>query len=519
MATREKFLLPVEIMVPKNATGSVALTARATWLVCSDEHCIPQEAELVLALPVGADRPSRWAGPIRQTLADLPVKVDTDWRFSATRAAGGVELAVLPPAGVSLTTLQFYPFEPGKVHNAGKQGFDGARLAIPAALQPVGAFNRVSGVLTGGPQPFEIEVPVVGGAAGLTVPSLALALLFAFAGGLILNLMPCVLPVLSIKVLGFASGGDARNMRAHGALYAFGVLSSFWLLAGLLILLKSLGHEVGWGFQLQSPAFVAFLAGLFLLLALNLSGLFEFGQLLPAGLAAARAGNPHTDSFLTGVLAVAIASPCTAPFMGAALGYALGEDASGAFAVFTALGAGMAAPYVALTLQPGWLKWVPKPGAWMVRFKQALALPLYATAVWLGWVMFMQLSPPAKAQTADIWVPYSEAKLAALTAAGRPIFVDFTAAWCITCQVNKQLVLEQPEIERAFRARGVVLLRADWTRRDAEITRALAALGRNGVPVYVLYEPGRDATLLPELLTPGAILAALDRLPKKEPAS
>jgi thiol:disulfide interchange protein DsbD len=426
-----------------------------------------------------------------------------------------VELEVTPPPGVALQKLQYFPFDEGRIHNAGPQSFDGTRLSIPVALQPAGPFNRVKGVLVGSPQAIEIDLPVTGRVAGgggaSEVPGLALALLFAFAGGLILNLMPCVLPVLSIKVLGFAGqgAGDPRAMRSHGLLYGLGVLASFWLLAGLLLALKTLGHEIGWGFQLQSPAFVAFLAALFLVLALNLSGLFEFGSVLPSGLATFRAGHARLDAFLTGVLAVAVASPCTAPFMGAALGYALGEDAFGALAVFTALGAGMALPYVALAFKPGWLRWLPRPGAWMGRFKQLLALPLYATVAWLAWVLVLQVAPPSEARAAGPWEPYSEARLAALTAGDKPVFVDFTAAWCVTCQVNKQLVLGRPEVEGLFRERGVTLLRADWTRRDAEITRALAALGRNGVPVYVLYLPGGEAKLLPELLTRDAIVAAL----------
>ena len=516
-------LLPVDITVPATAAGTVTLAARAIWLVCNPERCVPEEAVLSLALPVGGGPPSPWSAAIARTRAALPVKADAAWKFSAQRGTNGVLLDVMPPAGIALRTLQFFPYEEGKIHNAGAQTLNGSRLEIPAALQPVGAFNRVAGVLVGGPQTVEIDVPVVGGATGTAVSGVALAILFAFVGGLILNLMPCVLPVLSIKVLGFAAQGagqrDARAMRTHGALYALGVVMSFWLLAAMLIALKSLGHEIGWGFQLQAPAFVAFLALLFLVLALNLSGAFEFGNFLPGSFAAARARHGHLDGLLTGVLAVAIASPCTAPFMGAALGYALAEDAASAFAVFTALGAGMAVPYVALAWRPGWLKWVPKPGAWMVRFKQLLAVPLYATVVWLAWVFVMQVVPETKAKIADSWEPYTESRLAALSAQGKPVFVDFTAAWCVTCQVNKQLVLGRPETERAFRERGVALLRADWTRRDAEITRALAALGRNGVPVYVLYQPGREAILLPGLLTHGAIRAALDRLSPKEPAS
>lgn len=512
----DEVLLLSDIAVPAGASGSASIAARATWLVCNEEHCIPEEAELSLVLKVGAASPSAWAPAIARTRAALPVKADSAWRFAAKRAENGVELEVTPPSGIALRTLQFFPFEQGKVHNAGIQSFTGSRLEIPGALQRVGAFNRVAGVLVGGPQVIEIDVPVIDGMTPADAPGLVLAILFAFAGGLILNLMPCVLPVLSIKVLGLAGQGDARAARTHGALYALGVLASFWLLAALLVALKALGHEIGWGFQLQSPVFVAFLAALFLALALNLSGVFEFGFLFPGGFSSGRKKNSHSEAFLTGVLAVAVASPCTAPFMGAALGYALGEDAATALAIFTALGAGMAAPYVALAWQPRWLRWVPKPGAWMVRFKQVLAMPLYATVVWLAWVFSVQvfsgLEKPEKQ-----WQAYSDARLAELASQGKPVFVDFTAAWCVTCQVNKQLVLGQADVEGAFRERGVVLLRADWTRLDAGITRALAALGRNGVPVYVLYSPGQEAKLLPELLTRGAIFAALENLPRKEP--
>ncbi|HET9735354.1 MAG TPA: thioredoxin family protein, partial [Burkholderiales bacterium] len=349
--------------------------------------------------------------------------------------------------------------------------------------------------------------------AATTSLSLIAALALAFAGGLILNLMPCVLPVLSIKVLGFAQGRSAQAMRMHGLLYGAGVLASFLALAGLLIALKAAGSAVGWGFQLQSPVFVGLLALLFLALALNLSGAFEFRSLVPAGLANATAAHPHADAFLTGVLAVVVASPCTVPFMGAALGYALTESALVALAVFAALGLGMAVPYVLLAFEPRWLRRLPKPGPWMVSLKRWLALPLYATVGWLAWVLSIQVglagAPPEK----DLWQPYSEARVAELVAQGKPVFVDFTAAWCVTCQVNKQLVLSRPETERAFTERRVVLLRADWTRQDPEITRALAALGRNGVPVYVLYRPGREPRLLPEILTREAVQAALADLP------
>ena len=409
--------------------------------------------------------------------------------------------------------LEFFPYEEGKVHHAGAQRLsrEGGllRLAIPVSQQPVGEFTRVAGILSSpGQPPVEIDVAVAPGAPAPSIGLLA-ALAFAFAGGLILNLMPCVLPVLSIKVLGFAGTTHPAAMRTHGLLYGAGVVVSFLALAGLLIALQAGGKAIGWGFQLQSPVFVAALALLFLALALNLSGAFEFRSLLPAGLANAAASNPHADAFLTGVLAVLVASPCTAPFMGAALGYALTESAAVSLSVFAALGVGMAVPYVLLAFRPQWLKHLPKPGPWMQRLKRWLAVPLYATVVWLAWVFSIQVGLAGTQAGTDAWAPYSEARLAELVAQGKPVFVDFTAAWCVTCQVNKQLVLSRPETERAFARKGVVLLRADWTRQDPEITRALAALGRNGVPVYALYRQGREPKLLPEILTPEALRNAL----------
>ena len=563
----------------------VTLAAKASWLVCSREHCIPEDGEVSLTLPVepGPVENAQWAKPIAVARAALPAPPAglAGWTLTARGEPGGVTLTLVPPADAALRELVFFPFEQGKVEPAAPQPFARAddttyRLRLAAAMQPVGEFARLAGVLVSpdgfgratGARAVTIDVPIAGTvtpaaaappagaqAAGL---GLVLALVFAFAGGLVLNLMPCVLPVLSIKVLGFAGkNDDARTRRRYGLVYAGGVLVSFWLLAAALLALRALGSELGWGFQLQSPVAVAALALFFFALALNLSGVFEIGLLLPDRLAASRARRPALDWFGAGVLAVIVASPCTAPLMGAALGYAVGESGWRAFAVFTALGLGMALPYVLLAWFPAWLKRVPKPGPWMVRLKQALAFPLYGTVVWLAWVLGQQagldavawlaaalvvlaaslwlagfprarvaalaaalfaiaIAVPAARSGAPVaardpgWQPFSAERVAALAAAGKPVFVDFTAAWCVTCQVNKRLVLGRDDVLAAFRARKVELVRADWTRHDDEITRALAALGRSGVPVYVLYRPGRAPVLLPEVLTRERVLAALD---------
>jgi thiol:disulfide interchange protein DsbD len=402
--------------------------------------------------------------------------------------------------------------------------------------------------------------------------ALAAALLGALLGGLILNLMPCVFPVLAIKVVGFAQHADdadgGRLRRLGGIAYATGVVASFLALGAALLALRAAGGQLGWGFQLQSPALVAALAALFTLLGLNLAGVFEFGRVpLPGGLAGARLRHPAADAFLSGVLAVAVASPCTAPFMGASLGLAIGLPAPQALAVFAAIGLGMALPYLAASWLPATARLLPRPGAWMGTFRRSMAFPMFGTVAWLVWVLGQQsgidgagsllallvagaavvwaltlhgrarraiatvsiaaaaglawaigpnivrLAPSdAQAAASGRWQPWSEERVRGLVADGRPVFVDFTAAWCVTCQVNKQATLSDAGVLAALDGKRVALLRADWTRRDPAITAALRALGRSGVPVYVLHAPGRAPVVLTELLGRDEVKAAVAAL-------
>jgi len=395
------------------------------------------------------------------------------------------------------------------------------------------------------------------------------ALAFAFIGGILLNLMPCVFPVLGIKVMGFVqhAHGEARAMRMQGVVYAAGVLVSFLVLAGVMLALRAGGMQLGWGFQLQSPAFVTLLAALFFVLALNLSGVFEWGAFAQSLTANVTARSRYADAFLSGVLATVVATPCTAPFMGAAVGFTLSQDAMVALAVLMTVGLGMALPVAALSFFPAALRRLPRPGAWMETFKQVLAFPLYATVAWLAWVLGAQASndavfallaglvlvamaawfygrwahagsrwqpvlaillagvgiavawpsaaPASAAEHGEIgWQAWSPEKVAELTSQGTPVFVDFTAAWCVTCQVNKRVALNSSDVRQAFADRGIVALRADWTRQDPRITRTLADLGRNAVPVYALYVPGQAAPhLLPEVLTPSIVMAEVSQLP------
>ena len=393
------------------------------------------------------------------------------------------------------------------------------------------------------------------------------ALLGAVLGGLILNLMPCVFPVLSIKVLGFARhAGDRRAHRISGFAYTAGVLLSFTALGALMLVLRSAGEGLGWGFQLQDPAVVAAMAVLFTLIGLNLWGLFEITRMLPSGLAGLQLKHPGADAFLTGVLAVAVAAPCTAPFMGASLGLALSLPAAEALAIFAAIGLGLALPYLAASLVPAVARALPRPGAWMDVFRKFLAFPMFATVAWLVWVLGQQsgidgagallallvalsavvwaltlagrsravvgslsvallailawglgpyLTRPIDAAAPSAvsgWQAWEPGRVDQIVATGRPVLVDFTAAWCVTCQYNKQTTLSNRDVLADLAAKNVALLRADWTRRDPAITAALRQLGRNGVPVYVVYQGGKAPVLLSEILSVPEIRSVLARL-------
>ncbi|VXB94921.1 protein-disulfide reductase DsbD [Massilia sp. 9I] len=585
-------LLPVRLAVPADYRGGpVPVKLRADFLIC-EEVCIPEFAELDTVLdaaPVATE-----ATLFERALAAAPLTLPG---VKATARFDGHALLIEAsglPAAYQNQPLQLFP-ENGAVldHPAPlAQEWQGGRLLLRAPLSAQRSDSPASmdAVITAGHKTPGIRVSfaVVGPwpKPGAAMPASAapapasapppaadrpwlVVLALAFLGGAILNLMPCVFPVLSLKVLGFAQhGGERRRIVAGGFAYTAGVIASFLLLAALLLGLRASGEQLGWGFQLQSPVFVAALAILFTLIGFNLAGLFEFRHLLPSRILSARARNPVADDFLTGVLAVAVASPCTAPFMGAALGAALAQPAPQALSVFAALGAGMAAPYLAASLFPGLASVLPRPGPWMVRFKVFMAFPMFATVVWLLWVLGLQagvdaiaavlglivaasfgvwvLGIPARGHAgrwigigatmlalagaaAWAWPAFKDAQAGTPAAAassewlawspeavrearrqGRPVFVDFTAAWCVTCQYNKRTTLADPAVMADFRARKVVLLRADWTRRDETITQALKELGRSGVPVYALYRIGAaQPTLLSELLSVDEVRQAL----------
>ncbi len=380
--------------------------------------------------------------------------------------------------------------------------------------------------------------------------------------------MPCVFPVLFLKGLALvqSSSEERSRLRSHGLVYTLGILVSFWVIVAALLIVRAEGSQIGWGFQLQSPTFIALLAAGLFFFALSLAGQFELGLSLTSvgGDLAQKQG--YTGSFFTGVLATIVATPCTAPLMGAAIGFALAQTAVVTFAVFTALALGLAAPYLALSFNPAWTRLLPRPGAWMETLKQLTAVPLFATVIWLAWVYGRLYSSPTQSgqgvdhaalllctflllaiagwalgkwpakwsstiaatllaviglaiplyqpkDTTLVWQPYTQQTLDAARAAGHPVFIDFTAAWCLSCQVNERVVLKSAEVQHQFSSHHVTLLRADWTQYDPEITKQLASINRSGVPTYVLYPASVTAAadVLPELLTKPIVLDAMKK--------
>ena len=588
--------LLVRITPPRDLkTGErVNLTAHVSWLEC-EELCLPGETTVSAVVLTGRNvenDPAR-AQFFSEARARLPLD-SADWKFAAGAGSGFVRLAATPPAWLKepVAEAQFFSEMPGQFSN-GRSPWgrgDGAYVIdLPLSDESTAKTRRLTGVLVsksgwrgpGSERAIRVDVEIAGNTSSLPAPAagasgtgLLGAIGLAFIGGLLLNLMPCVLPVLSIKVLSLVGQADAparARMKNAGA-YSLGVLVAFWALAGLLIALRAGGEQLGWGFQLQSPPVIAGLASLFFLIALNLFGVFEVGMSLTR--LGGKSGEGAGASFSSGLLATIVATPCTAPFMGSALGFALTQPAPAALAIFTSLGAGMAAPFVALAASPRLLRYLPRPGAWMETMKQALGFLLAATVVWLAWVLGQQTGsdgiamllaalvvqavgawvlgkwavitrsaavrtaaaivaailiiggaaaavklagaggPPAKAVATEKWEPYSEARVNELRAAGRPVFVDFGAAWCLTCQVNERVALSAAAVLAKFEEKNVATLKADWTSRDPAITAALTKLGRSGVPTYVVYSKDASAPprLLPEVLTPTLVIDALDKL-------
>ena len=559
--------------------GSVVLHAKVDWLVCR-EVCIPGKAELDQDVNVVSGAPVvNLISPSDQELWNrlanaLPKALPSPDTAVFQPTPSGFRLAVT--TGQRETQAAFFPEDADVLDNPAPQTVTPTATGLVLELKKDANLTtnpaQLKGVLElAGGRNYEI-VATPGTVIAPPAPpafsfgTLASTVFFAFLGGLLLNLMPCVFPVLFLKGLALVQSGaeERQELRAHGMVYAAGILVSFWALVGALLGLRAAGATLGWGFQFQSPVFLALMAALLFFLGLSLAGQFEIGLTLTSAGGSLAAKQGYAGSFFTGVLAVIVATPCTAPFMGAAIGYALAL--------------GLAAPYVALTLQPAWTRVLPKPGVWMDILKQAVSIPIFGTVIWLTWVVaeayganlllallsiFLLLAiagwflgrwpaqrwatlvaalllltalvacittprelaeAPANllarpsseipAARSAAWQLWSADAVQHALAAGQPVFVDFTASWCLTCQVNERVALSQPEVMKAFGERNVALFKADWTREDPAITQALTALGRSGVPVYAFYSPGENnPRLLPQVLTPGIVLDAINKLP------
>jgi thiol:disulfide interchange protein DsbD len=590
--------LPVPIEVPASARPgtNLPLTVRAVFLVCSAEMCVPDQMTLRLDLPV-RDGAAPLAGAAGRRIQSVVETAPRPAGITAHATLNGQTLTLGatggPLAGLTPKQASFFPYEGSVIDHAaaqfGQRGPAGLTLELAAGadLKTTGLSGPVSGVLSTDVGDWEITAtpgPALPGAAGAgaleptpdafgkaAAPAATgwLAVLqaagFALLGGLILNLMPCVFPILAMKAASLTRSAHApAEARRDGIAFTLGVLVSFVGLAAVLLVLRAGGQAVGWGFQLQSPAVVAGLALLMLAVALNLSGVFAVGGRMQAAGGSRLTRLPGgTGAFFTGVLAVVVAAPCTAPFMAFALGAALVMPAPLALIVFLMLGLGLALPYLLVSLSPGLLGRLPRPGPWMTTLQRWLAVPMYAAALWLVWVFWRQtaLSPAllllgaggvaaiglaavgvfakrarwmreagwgaiavavaltgvsahlAAAAVAPTEIPadaWSSQKVQAALAQGRPVLVNFTADWCVSCKINERTALASPVTARALEAANAVYLEGDWTRRDDAITRELQRHGRSGVPLYLLYTPGQtEPRVLPQLLTEGVVVEAL----------
>jgi thiol:disulfide interchange protein DsbD len=597
----DEVVLPVPITASPGLPRGRLVTLRglARWLVC-EKICIPEESPIALTLPVASARPDPGgARLIASARRDVPQPSPWAASFSATPEMVTLTIAATGLAADRIAEVWFYPSRWGAIAHAAPQEaridergitLRAARGPLPEAVDaPIDGVLVVTERLDQGTasQAFALRAVREGdliraGSSASGTVSLPRALALALAGGLVLNLMPCVLPVLSVKALSLIrhASAPAATVRRHGLAYTAGVLASFGVVAGALLALRAGGEQIGWGFQLQSPLFVTALAYVLFVMALSLSGIVVIGGGLAGAGHAVATRSGYAGSFFTGALATVAATPCTAPFMAVALGFAVTQPWTTALLVFETLGLGLALPYLLVTMVPAWRRLLPRPGAWMERLKQVLAVPLYASVAWLVWVVSQQVEPwgmaavlaglvlvgfaawlhqvsrtasarwrplaaatvtlaavgsiglgalvgigtpstgPPAAETAGVlWEPFSPARLADLRAQGKPVFVNFTAAWCITCLVNERVALRSPAVAEAFARKDVVYLKADWTNRDPQIARVLGSFGRTGVPLYLLYPPpgaGRapagEPTMLPQILSEGTIIEAIDKI-------
>ncbi|NEO47365.1 MAG: thiol:disulfide interchange protein [Moorea sp. SIO4A3] len=589
----EEVTLLSQITPPANLAtpDSLQLRVKADWLVC-EVNCIPEEGTFNLTLPITSRPPlvnQQWVNLFEQARQALPKP--SPWKVTVTIEPKDLTLQVEAPEmeEAQIQEVIFFPHQDGIISNPAPQNPELNQDGITLRLQRgyLRKLDPITGVLViresldnqSVVQAFTIEAAVsneIGKTAATPTQPRWQVLLLALLGGIILNLMPCVFPVLSLKALNIVqkSQKSPQQVRRHAIAFTAGILVSFTVVASVLLILRSLGQQIGWGFQLQSPVFVTLMAYLMFAVGLSLSGVFIFGASIMGIGQRLTTRSGYIGEFFTGVFATVVATPCTAPFMATALGVALTQSVPIAIAIFEMLGLGLALPYLAISFTPGLQRILPKPGAWMETFQQLLAFPMYAATAWLIWVLAQQtgtnglaaalagliliafatwlhqktrLLPPLGKHLGSIcalvalgfslslaqvssttptplthnqnqgikWQAYTAKRLVKLRQSGSPVFLNFSASWCITCLVNERVALNQPETIAAFESKKIALLKADWTNRDPAITKALESFGRSGVPLYVLYPADSEFTppiILPQILSPDQVQRAIKNL-------
>ncbi len=518
------FTVPKTLIAEQSQSSqqpSLKLYVEGEWLVCK-EDCIPGMGTFSLTVPLNSTA---------ATIASPDAHFFDEQHVPRITTAGHYTIAqqqlILTVPSHEPSQLELFPVTPGLITNTHLPSIavdkEQTSLSIPSK------HASISGPITflikqNEHQADEVTFlpqaePAVASHTALTPEALLIALASALLGGLLLNLMPCVFPVLGLKVLAAIKTTHQKHMANsfHVALsFLAGVCVSLWIFLIIIFSLRTTGTALGWGFQLQNPYMVFFLLVLFVVLTLNLLGFFEIqSSVLQSIGQKLQSQSVIVEHFLSGLLTVLVATPCTAPFMGAALGVALSQRFLEAFIIFTALGIGIALPFMLLVTVPRLRAMLPRPGTWMIWLRRLLAVPCLVTACWLGWVLWLQTVPPTETAAKDSygldWIPYSEQTLATLQSQQRTIYLDFTAAWCISCQVNKALVFGDSDIQKLIKDKNIALVRADWTNQDPQIAKALAQFGKAGVPLNVVYTPKQAPQVLPTLLTASLVRAALDR--------
>lgn len=581
-----EFLVPISV-ARDLPLAEYTLSGKATWLAC-EKICVPESEDLSLKIKVGPATVINKDEVVSFAQARFKIPVASqasEWKIQASKNKEWIRIQI-EGEGKSLTDKDIYFFtadsklvehtHPQTWRFKGKKIEGWIKRSSISSVEP----SALRGVLycsrgwLGPDSQKALEIhedynsEILSSPSAGTKMNLPLAFLFAFLGGMILNLMPCVLPVLSVKILSFISmsGSKQKGVFLHGLAFTGGILVSFWILAGGLLLFRLGGSQLGWGFQLQSPIFVALLSLFFFGFALNLLGVFEMGYSLTTWASDVKHRETTMGSFVGGMLATVVATPCTGPFMGSAIGFALLQPSLGTFGIFTFLGLGLASPYLFLSMFPSAIASLPKPGPWMLKFKQVLSFALFATAFWLSWILSLlvgrdvigviiisfimitiaavlfgirhqkKMIPAGLLLGATVimlagvplvesfgregviakkggrisWVDYSDEARDQALREGRPIFIDFTAAWCLSCKVNEKVALSSEKVADIFTKQNVLPLMADWTHRDDKIGQTLASYGRTSIPLYVLYNELGQMKILPEVLTASRLIRDLN---------